>query len=451
MLNKLLLAYRAKDSFSKNLYKNSFLIFFFRGISILSSFLMIRLSMNYLDSTSFGIWLTLVSIVSWISFMDMGMGNGLRNKLTESIVETNIQLAKEYVSTTYFFFGIFISLVICIFLTVNSFLDWQAILNSKDQIKDIKLITAIMFSSFCIRLLLNLSGVIVTAYHRPFLNGIAECLIGLISVLSVYVLSKSDSSSLLSYSIIISCIPILIFSIFTVVIFRLNRFKTIRPSLAYIDRSHISSLFGVGTRFFMIQIAAMLIFASDNIIISQLFAPTEVTVYNIAYKYFSIITIIFNMFLLPYWSAFTEAFQLKNTIWIKNTIKSLIIAWAITTFLGLIACIVAPTIYSYWIGKTVQVPPSLNVSLFVFCTLSNWNAIYATFLNGISKIKIQLYTSVIIAFINIPLAYVLTRLLCYDISMVVVSNIICLSLFGFLGPIQTYRILSNKSRGIWNS
>lgn len=418
---------------------------------MLSSFLMIRLSMNYLDSTNFGVWLTLISIVSWISFMDMGLGNGMRNKLTESIVEGNTQLAKEYVSTTYFVFGIFILLVTSIFLVLNNFLDWKLILNVKTSIKDIKLITDIIFSSFCIRLLLNLSGVIVTAYHRPFLNGIAECIIGLISVASVYGLSKIASPSLLSYSIIISGIPILIFSIFTIAIFRSNRFKTIRPSISHFNRSHISSLFGVGSKFFIIQIAAMIIFASDNIIISQLFTPKEVTVYNIAYKYFSTITIIFNMFLLPYWSAFTEAFQLKKTIWIKNTLKSLIRIWLIISFISLIACIIAPTIYLYWIGKEVHVPISLNISLFVFCTLSNWNSVYATFLNGTSKIKIQLYTSVIIAVVNIPLAYVLTRFLHYDLYMIVVSNIICLSLFGLFGPIQTYKILTNRARGLWNS
>ncbi len=75
--------------------------FFLKGISVAIGLMFVPLLLNYLDAERYGVWLTLTSIVGWFTFFDIGLGNGLRNRLTEALAEDKHQLAKEYVSTTY--------------------------------------------------------------------------------------------------------------------------------------------------------------------------------------------------------------------------------------------------------------------------------------------------------------------------------------------------------------
>ena len=82
---------------------NILALFFLRGISIVISFLLVPLTIDYLNATEYGIWLTLSSILIWVDFFDIGIGHGLRNKLSEALASNDHELGRCYVSTTFVF------------------------------------------------------------------------------------------------------------------------------------------------------------------------------------------------------------------------------------------------------------------------------------------------------------------------------------------------------------
>jgi hypothetical protein len=56
-------------------------------------------------------------MVVWISFFDIGINNGLRNKLTAALAHNDYNLGRKYVSTTYaILFLIFMPLMCLLFL-----------------------------------------------------------------------------------------------------------------------------------------------------------------------------------------------------------------------------------------------------------------------------------------------------------------------------------------------
>lgn len=87
---------------SRLIIKNVILSSIMRVLGVLLSLIIIPLTIDYLDATKYGIWLTISTLVSWLHFFDMGLTNGFRNKFAEAIAVNNVKLAKEYVSTTYF-------------------------------------------------------------------------------------------------------------------------------------------------------------------------------------------------------------------------------------------------------------------------------------------------------------------------------------------------------------
>ena len=71
------------NSVCKSISKS--LLYKFIGAAL--SFVVMPISINILDVEKYGIWSTILSFVSWFTFFDFGLANGLRNRLTGSLSE----------------------------------------------------------------------------------------------------------------------------------------------------------------------------------------------------------------------------------------------------------------------------------------------------------------------------------------------------------------------------
>ena len=228
-----------------------------------------------------------------------------------------------------------------------------------------------------------------------------------------------------------------------------KKYKSIAPSFKAIKFYNLKDLLGLGTQFFIIQIAALIIFATDNLIITQLFGPADVTVYNIAYKYFNYIPIIFFVILTPMWSAYTEAYVMNDFDWIKNAMNKIQKVWILLSLIVIIMIFAANWFYSIWLNSKIQVPLLLTILMGFFAIVSNWNNIFAYFINGVGKIRLQLYNSIFVAIINIPLSIYFAKNLEMGISGVIAATCICVGIGAVWAPIQYSKIINKKATGIW--
>ncbi|MDB5146087.1 MAG: hypothetical protein JWQ57_107, partial [Mucilaginibacter sp.] len=302
----------ADDKRFKKIRLYTLLNIFFKGLGVLCGFMVVPISLSYINKSEYGVWLTLTSITAWLSYMDIGLGNGMRNKLAEAIAKNDKILAKEYVSTTYVIFSIVISIIFIIFALSNIFLNWNNILKTNISGKELMFITYVIVLSFCLRLILNLATTVVVALQKVYVDSLINFLISFFTVISIYLLPKLYSPSFTIFSVTLAIIPVIALFIFNIFLFKISSFKYFRPEIKYFNKAHIRSLLNVGIQFFFIQFVGIIIFSTDNILITQLFSPSEVTAFNVAYKYFSISTLVFSIILLPYWSAFTSSYVQKD-------------------------------------------------------------------------------------------------------------------------------------------
>ena len=98
-------------------------------IGIIISLILVPMTVNYVSSAQYGLWLTISSIVAWISYFDFGFAHGFRNRFTEAMALNDRELAKQYVSTTYAVLTIIFVTMAFVVLVINSFLDWSSLLN----------------------------------------------------------------------------------------------------------------------------------------------------------------------------------------------------------------------------------------------------------------------------------------------------------------------------------
>lgn len=423
---------------------------FYKIGSIIATFLLVPLTINYLDTENYGIWLTLSSFIGWFSFFDIGLGNGLRNKFAEAKTLGNYKDAQAFVSTAYFTIGSISLLIVLVFFWINPFIDWTQLFNANASLKgELSLLLPITFAFFGLQLVVKL----ITSIYQADQNHSIEGKIGFfgqaLSLLVIYLLTKTDQSSLLIFGSIFSALPVLILVGLNFFAFK-TTFKAFKPKLSLWKKEYLKEITELGFKFFVVQIAAMVLFSTDNVIISKLFGPEEVVPYNIAFKYFSIVTMAYTIIITPYWSSFTEAYAMKDFEWIKKSVSNIQKLWMLIP-VGLIGMVFsADWFYQFWVGDKVKVTLELSMAMAFFVVLLTFNMIYVFFINGVGKIKLQLIASLISMTINIPLSIYFGKYLGWGSTGVILATCFSLLYCVVLWPIQYHKLINKKAKGIWN-
>ena len=285
-----------------------------RGVGIIISLLLVPMTINYVSSELYGVWLTLSAIIHWISFFDIGFGMGLRNKLGVALADGNIKRAKVLVSSTYAILSfIFIPLSIVLFV-VCKYVDWALILNvSHDLNSTLVSCSRIVVVSFCLTLIMKVIQNVLQAFQRNALGGLLDTISSICTLITIFVLTKTTFPSLSYLAFAFSTIPVFIYFIYSVVFFSKN--NDVMPSPKAVSKEAIKDVFGLGGKFFFLQISFIIIFQTTNILISQFAGPEQVTVYNVTYRYMNIALMLLNIVMAPVWSAMTDAYAKKDFNW----------------------------------------------------------------------------------------------------------------------------------------
>ncbi len=430
--------------------KNIILSFFINGLNIVLGLALVPLLIQYLSPVKYGIWITLSTIIGWFGFFNIGLGNGLRNRFAEALAFGNHDLVKTYVSTSYAILSLIIGSILCLCYCLKPLLKWDKILNVSEKLglsSELSIMASIVFICFCLQLILKLLVSVLQADQRPALASSFDLLSRIISLAFIFVCMKTRPGSLITIGIIMSGAPVLVL-IFSTVWFYNGTYRIYRPSLDFIDFSKATDLLNLGIKFFIIQLAVVLLYQTNTIIISHLFGPAEVTPYSVAFKYFSIITMGCSIILSPFWSAFTEAWSKKEMFWIQSTMSKLFLIWLILSMGAVIMLFISPWVYELWVGKEIVVSQTMSMMIALWIILNAWNSIFSQFLNGIGKIKLQLIIGMGGALINVPLAVYLGYKM--GICGVLAANIIVV-LFGVIFyPIQYKKLMNCSAAGIWS-
>jgi O-antigen/teichoic acid export membrane protein len=420
-----------------------------KGGSVIISFLLIPLTINYVNPAQYGIWLTLSSLITWAALFDMGLGNGLKNKLTEFIALDDMAQARSYVSSAYAMLCVISILLFLVFWPVNVHLHWNHILNTgaaKDY--DLNNLVLLIFGFFCIQFVLQLINTVLTANQEPAKTGVINFIAQLLTFIAILILAKYTTGSLNLLVWAFAGIPLLVL-LFGSIWFYNHNYKPVAPSFKLIKLSSAKQLLATGSTFFIIQIAALVMYESDNIVITRLFGPKEVTTFNIAYKLFSVILMFFVIVITPFWSAFTEAYTKGDFDWIKSAIANANKMWFALSLCAVFLLLLSPWVYHLWVGKTVTVPLNLSIAMCVYCVAFIWQAIHVQLINGTGKIRLQLYLGIFAMVLNIPLCIFLGRRI--GLAGITWSNTIFFIIMGIVFSIQTKKIINKTATGIFNA
>ena len=435
------------DNRSSLLVKNVLVSFFIKGWSAVVVLLMVPLTLNCLGAYQNGVWLTISSLLVWIDQMDIGLGNGLRNRLAVHIAHGETTEARKVVSST-------VAMLCCIVFPVLLFLlllVWQtdvyAFLNvDPDIIPELRIALFSAVTLVCMTFVLKFIGNVYMGMQLPAASNLLMGLGQTIALIATWLLYQSGNATFLSIVAANTSAPLLVYLLAYPYTFY-RRFPTLRPSLKYVDLSSALELGHLGLKFFWLQIAAILQFMTANILISNFFTPEMVTPYQIAYRYMSLIIVVFTIVCMPFWNATTDAYERNDMAWIRKASRRMDFFTIVIAVLLLLMTLLSPWVYDIWIGDICNVPYAMTAMMAVYTFLLVLSMRYSYFLNGIGALRLQLYMTVS-ALLFIPLAWLVSHYT-HDIIWFMVVMCLCNVPGILINIIQFHKILNGKASGIW--
>lgn len=418
-----------------------------KGISIIISLLLVPLTINYVSSEIYGIWLTLSSIISWLSFFDVGFGLGLRNRLTTAISLGDYQKGKILVSTTYCILLIIFVFVGIIGYYFSGILNWCDLLSISTEYRNVLVVASrIVVVTFCASIVLKLIQNVFQAYQMTAAAASVDTVAQLLSLVLIYVLTKTSFPSLNNLALVFCGAPIVVYLIYSLILYW-GRFKEVAPSFSSVDFKYAKDLFSLGGQFFLIQIICIILYQSVNFVISHYCGPEQVTVYNISYKYLYCALMLFNIIMAPLWSAYNDAYAKNDLEWMKS-IYNRLIKINVIVVLGVIVMIaVSPIVYKLWIGDSVHVPFIVSILVGSYIACQTISTMHSSILNGMGIIKVQIIQSALQGVLFVGAIILIGHNL--ELNAILVIMLITAIIPAVVLPVQVKLLLSNKAKGIW--
>ena len=439
-----------QDSRSRKVNENSIIILICKAILMVVNFVLLPITVGFVDSSTYGVWVTISSIVAWMHVFDLGMGNGLKNKFVECRSQGDNVKVQEYVSTTYAMLTCIFVPLLLLFLVINPFIHWERILNVQIG-EDLNLIFSIVVAYFSFNFILSTINIVLTADQRPGDAAIRNVIQQLLVLITIIVLTKVTEGSLLKLCITLCAIPLIVIIVFNYTLFS-GRYYDIRPRLQCVKKRLVKDLFGLSIKFFILQVVALVLFQLTNFIIIHYYTPEDVTLYNVAHRYFTVPHAFFVAISTPIWAAVTEAKTKNDNSWIRYSLKKYTLLLYFFIVGEILMLLLAQPVYHVWMeDKISEIPFLMSLFCMLSASVSLSTSIYVNVLCGAGCLKLQLYFCIASPVVFVVLCLFFIKIIHLGVWCILLANLLS-NVYGvFIAPLQCYLIFYKNIRGIWSA
>lgn len=369
-----------------------------RAIGILTSLVSVPLTLHYLGSERYGIWMTMSSLIAMLAFADLGMGNGLLNVISEANGRDDRQAACQYVSSAFYMLtSIAVFMGIC-FVILYPWTPWERIFNITSLEARIEAgpSIAVFVGCFLVNIPLGIVNRVQMGYQEGFVNSLWQAvgnILGLIGVLLIIYLKLG-----LPWLVAAMAGPPVLSTMFNGVVLFVFRRPWLIPKWENTSIQAGKRIIRLGILFFILQIVVAIAFTSDNIVAAQVLGPEAVTQYSVPMKIFGIIPMITGIILNPLWPAYSESIARGDFAWVRRTlIRSLLITLLFCSSTSLILVVFGAKIIQVWVGPSVVPSYLLLVGFGVWVVVISAGNAVAVFLNGSGTLAFQVIIAVLMA------------------------------------------------------
>jgi O-antigen/teichoic acid export membrane protein len=347
-----------------------------KGTTLLVSVITVPLAVRYLGAESYGLWITISSTVTMFFVFDIGIANTLTNLISEAYASNDRERAAASFATA---FWMVLGIAACLGIlgwVIWPQLHWTSIFHVRTEVlgRETSHAMAAAFIVFLIALPTGLAAKVLGGYqelHAANFFATGGSVLSLLVVLAVVYLHGSLTLLVAGFagSTVAANAACLLWICLYHKPWMMPWPRRVAPAL-------IGRIFHSGTQFFAIQLAGLVVFSSDNLIIAHYLSPADVTPYAVTWRLVGYMTGVQALILPALWPAYSEAYAKGHLAWIRSaysrvrrlTVAILVVGCGVTLVAG-------RDIIRLWAGAAA-VPSSLLLWLMVV-----WIVVFAFTLN----------------------------------------------------------------------
>jgi O-antigen/teichoic acid export membrane protein len=374
-------------------------------VSVAIQLAMVPLMLSYLGEYSYGLWLTMQSVIGFGAFADLGIGNGAMNAISAAHAKGERDRVNRIITSALAMLtGLAVGGLVAAALALQWVVTGRA---GTAHAADLGMGIAIFAAYFALSLPLGFIERINAAFQDGAVTNIARSGVAVATLAATWGAVRSGGS--FATICVATLVPQLAgWLAVWIVDFRRRGWLVISRRL--FDHATARSLLGVGMLFLGIQVLSACNWSMDNLLISSILGPEQVARYGVQVRVFGLVGTVTSMILTPLWPAYADAIAHGDHAWIRTTLRrSLIWAVAVSAPLAFGAAAALPFILRAWTGDGIRTTPALAYGLATLTVCQSVCAALAMFWNGTSAIRVQFFIGLALVLLSLPLKVVALR------------------------------------------
>jgi O-antigen/teichoic acid export membrane protein len=279
-----------------------------RLVSLLLSAVTLPLTVHYLGQQEYGVWVTIATTVVMFNVLDLGIASTLQNFISEAYATDDRETAQRYYATA-FWVTVGVSCVLGLFCyLVSPFIDFGHLLHLTDpvHIHHARLTIAVAVVYFLISLPLNLADRVLSGYQQVHLANYFQMINSVLALFALLIVIHLGGTI---FTLMVAFTTGMLLGALGKQ-FWLSGFSKpwILPDPRKFHPPAAHQLFSQGILFFILQLTGLVVFNSDNLVITHFLGAAEVTPYSVAWRLTSYASLLQSELIPSFWPAFTEAY-----------------------------------------------------------------------------------------------------------------------------------------------
>lgn len=378
---------------------------FGKGISLLVGVITVPLTVRYLGAESYGLWITISSTVTMFFVLDLGIANTLTNLISEAYAADDRRQAAVYFATAFWVITAVVVVLGLVGWMVWPHIDWASLfhLQGSAPTRETSDAVAVAFFVFLLALPTSLASRVLGGYQELHAANFFTAAGSLFSLLAVILVIRFHGSlPVLVGTYAGSAVTANAACLLWICLFHKPWMK---PWPNLVAPRVIGRIFHSGIQFFIIQLAGLVVFNSDNLVVSHYLGPAEVAPYSVAWRLVGYAAAVQALLTPALWPAFSEAFNRGDLAWVRHTFwRTMWITMGTALGFALLFAVLGRWMIRIWATNAAVPTETLMILMCVWILISTFMNNTATVLVARGRTWVQAWCSIGAAALNLGLS-----------------------------------------------
>lgn len=376
------------------------------GITLIS----LPLAVRYLGAERYGVWATITTTAVWINLLDLGIANTLTNNISRAYALGDKRAAARSFTNALVLTCGMAALAGAGAALLLARVNWVRLLNVSSRVSavEVKDTAAVALGLMLLALPCNLVSKILGGYQELHRNNYATCA-GAVAGLCGLVLGMALHVSM-PVLFVMSAGCLTLSSLLTLIVVVGWGKPWLIPRARFVEGRAVKELLHSGSSFFLIQVAAVVVFSSDNLVVSHYLGAAEVTPYSVTWRVVGFMAVLQSLLFPALWPAYAEAYAKRDYGWIRRTFA---MTMGGTVALNLL-CVAVLLLFGrglirVWAGSAAVPSWPLLAAMGVWAMISGFMTVESCLLAALNRTREQAALSIVAAAVNIALSLLWVR------------------------------------------